>query len=42
MIISTTYGSAFGRSSGIPGTGHEAARLRIEPSNVRTRISSVL
>ncbi|MEO7405148.1 MAG: molybdopterin cofactor-binding domain-containing protein, partial [Burkholderiales bacterium] len=29
-----TYGSAFYKSAGIPGSGHEAAWIRIEPSGV--------
>ncbi|MGE5339010.1 MAG: xanthine dehydrogenase family protein molybdopterin-binding subunit [Gemmatimonadota bacterium] len=32
VIESTTYGSAFYKSAGIPGSGHEAAWLRIEPT----------
>ncbi len=32
VVESTTYGSAFYKSAGIPGSGHEAAWLRIEPS----------
>ena len=32
VIESTTYGSAFYRKAGIPGSGHEAATIRIEPS----------
>jgi carbon-monoxide dehydrogenase large subunit len=32
VIESTTYGSAFYRKAGIPGSGHEAAAIRIEPS----------
>ncbi len=31
-LESTTYGSAFYRASGVPGSGHEAAVVRIEPS----------
>ena len=34
VIESTTYGSAFYKSAGIPGSGHEAAWLRIEPTGV--------
>jgi len=34
VVESTTYGSAFYKSAGIPGSGHEAAWLRIEPSGV--------
>jgi carbon-monoxide dehydrogenase large subunit len=34
VIESTTYGSAFYKSAGIPGSGHEAAWIRIEPSGV--------
>lgn len=33
-VESTTYGSAFYKSAGIPGSGHESAWLRIEPSGV--------
>ena len=32
VVESTTYGSAFYKSAGIPGSGHEAGWLRIEPS----------
>jgi carbon-monoxide dehydrogenase large subunit len=32
VIESTTYGSAFYKAAGIPGSGHEAAWVRIEPS----------
>ena len=32
MIEPTTYGSAFYKKSGIPGSGHETATVRIEPS----------
>lgn len=32
VIESTTYGSGFYKSAGIPGSGHEAAWIRIEPS----------
>ncbi len=32
VIESTTYGSEFYKSAGIPGSGHEAAWVRIEPS----------
>ncbi|MEO7852824.1 MAG: xanthine dehydrogenase family protein molybdopterin-binding subunit, partial [Rubrivivax sp.] len=31
VVESTTYGSAFYKSAGIPGSGHESAWLRIEP-----------
>lgn len=34
VVESTTYGSAFYRSAGIAGSGHEAAWVRIEPSGV--------
>lgn len=34
VVESTTYGSAFYKSAGIPGSGHEAAWIRIEPSGV--------
>ncbi|HEY5634183.1 MAG TPA: xanthine dehydrogenase family protein molybdopterin-binding subunit [Burkholderiaceae bacterium] len=34
VIESTTYGSAFYKSAGIPGSGHESAWLRIEPTGV--------
>ena len=34
MIESTTYGSAFYRSAGIRGSGHENAWVRVEPSGV--------
>ena len=32
VVETTTYGSAFYKASGIPGSGHETASLRIEPS----------
>ena len=32
MIKSTTYGSAFYKKAGIPGSGHEVATMRIEPT----------
>ena len=32
VLESTTYGSAFFRAAGVPGSGHEAASVRIEPS----------
>ena len=32
VIESTTYGSKFYKAAGIPGSGHEAAWVRIEPS----------
>lgn len=32
VVESTTYGSAFYRAAGIPGSGHEVAVIRIEPS----------
>jgi carbon-monoxide dehydrogenase large subunit len=32
VIEPTTYGSAFYRKSGIPGSGHETATVRVEPS----------
>uniref|UniRef100_UPI00257BCF69 xanthine dehydrogenase family protein molybdopterin-binding subunit n=1 Tax=Thioclava sp. UBA3469 TaxID=1947693 RepID=UPI00257BCF69 len=32
VIESTTYGSEFYKSAGIPGSGHESAWVRIEPS----------
>ncbi|GEO84783.1 MULTISPECIES: xanthine dehydrogenase family protein molybdopterin-binding subunit [Alphaproteobacteria] len=34
VVESTTYGSAFYKSTGIAGSGHEAAWVRIEPSGV--------
>jgi carbon-monoxide dehydrogenase large subunit len=34
VVESTTYGSRFYKSAGIPGSGHEAAWVRIEPSGV--------
>lgn len=34
VVESTTYGSKFYKSAGIPGSGHEAAWIRIEPSGV--------
>ncbi len=34
VIESTTYGSAFYKSAGIPGSGHETAWVRIEPTGV--------
>lgn len=32
VVESTTYGSRFYKAAGIPGSGHEAAWVRIEPS----------
>ncbi|MFC3678359.1 xanthine dehydrogenase family protein molybdopterin-binding subunit [Ferrovibrio xuzhouensis] len=32
VVESTTYGSAFYKSAGIPGSGHETAWVKIEPS----------
>ncbi|TDE34945.1 xanthine dehydrogenase family protein molybdopterin-binding subunit [Antarcticimicrobium sediminis] len=32
VVESTTYGSGFYKAAGIPGSGHEAAWVRIEPS----------
>jgi len=32
VIESNTYGSAFYRAAGIPGSGHEAVAVRVEPS----------
>jgi len=32
VVESTTYGSAFYKAAGIPGSGHEAAWVRIEPT----------
>ncbi len=32
VVETTTYGSAFYKASGIPGSGHETASLRIEPT----------
>ncbi|MCX2721136.1 xanthine dehydrogenase family protein molybdopterin-binding subunit [Roseibium salinum] len=34
VVESTTYGSAFYKTTGIAGSGHEAAWVRIEPSGV--------
>ncbi|WP_372619201.1 xanthine dehydrogenase family protein molybdopterin-binding subunit [Falsiroseomonas sp.] len=34
VVESTTYGSAFYRSAGIAGSGHEVATIRVEPSGV--------
>jgi aerobic carbon-monoxide dehydrogenase large subunit len=34
MVESTAYGSRFYKSAGIPGSGHEAVWIRIEPSGV--------
>jgi aerobic carbon-monoxide dehydrogenase large subunit len=34
VVESTTYGSKFYKAAGIPGSGHEAAWVRIEPSGV--------
>ena len=31
---STAYGSAFYKAAGIPGSGHEAAWIRVEPTGV--------
>lgn len=32
VVESTTYGSAFYKSAGIPGSGHETAVVKVEPS----------
>src|SRR5258708_32542616 len=32
VVESTTYGSAFYKAAGIPGSGHEAGWVKIEPS----------
>src|SRR5262249_50283287 len=32
VIESTTYGSEFYRKAGIPGSGHETATVRVEPT----------
>jgi len=32
VVESTTYGSAFYKAAGIPGSGHETATVKIEPS----------
>lgn len=32
VVESTTYGSAFYKAAGIPGSGHETATVRVEPS----------
>jgi carbon-monoxide dehydrogenase large subunit len=32
LVEPTTYGSAFYRAAGIPGSGHEAAWVRVDPS----------
>jgi len=32
VVETTTYGSAFYKASGIPGSGHETASLRVEPT----------
>lgn len=34
VVESTTYGSKFYKSAGIPGSGHEAAWIKVEPSGV--------
>lgn len=34
VVESTTYGSEFYKKAGIPGTGHEAAWIRVEPTGV--------
>ncbi len=34
VIESTTYGSAFYKAAGIPGSGHEAVWIRVEPTGV--------
>ena len=34
VVESTTYGSKFYKSAGIPGSGHESACVKIEPSGV--------
>src|SRR4029077_15369723 len=32
VVESTTYGSKFYKAAGIPGSGHEAAWVRVDPS----------
>jgi carbon-monoxide dehydrogenase large subunit len=34
VVESTTYGSAFYKAAGIPGSGHEVATVRVEPSGI--------
>lgn len=34
VVESTTYGSKFYKAAGIPGSGHEASWIRIEPSGI--------
>jgi aerobic carbon-monoxide dehydrogenase large subunit len=36
VVESTTYGSAFYKSAGIPGSGHEAGWVKVEPSGAVT------
>jgi len=36
VVESTTYGSAFYKAAGIPGSGHEAGWVKIEPSGTIT------
>lgn len=39
VVESTTYGSAFYRAAGIPGSGHESAVVQVEPSGA-VRVSA--
>jgi aerobic carbon-monoxide dehydrogenase large subunit len=41
LVEPTTYGSAFYRSAGIPGSGHEAAWVRIDPSGAVTASAGI-
>ena len=40
VVESTTYGSKFYKAAGIPGSGHEAAWLRIEPGGAVQQLSA--
>lgn len=42
VVESTTYGSEFYKKAGIPGTGHEAAWVRIEPTGVINASAGVM
>jgi aerobic carbon-monoxide dehydrogenase large subunit len=37
VVESTTYGSAFYKAAGIPGSGHETATVRVEPCRAPVR-----
>lgn len=42
VVESTTYGSSFYKAAGIPGSGHESAWVRIEPSGAISASAGVM